>query len=197
MNIGGSKERKSGDKSFHGLLVALAMAGTIAGSAILFAYAAYDGAAVGTETQAAPSEEEPEPKVIEKVVEKPVYIEKVKYINRTIEVEKPVYINRTIEVEKPVYVNRTVEVPVYIEKEVEKPVYIDRPVYVNESEEEQAPTDEQKESEKELSDDELELIPKSVRELLYDIGDFDDDKEEDEYEDDDHNDKKGKDKGKD
>ena len=180
LNIGGPKERKNGDKSFHGLMVALAMAGTIAGSAILFAYAASDGATPDTETQAAPSQE-PEPKVIEKVVEKPVYIEKVTYINQTVEVEKPVYINRTI------------EVPVYIEKEVEKPVYIDRPVYVNEpKDEEEAPIAEEpsKESEiEELPDDELELIPESLRELLDDIGDFD--------EDDDDNGKKGKDRGKD
>lgn len=184
MNIGGPKERKNGDKSFHGLIVALAMAGTIAGSAILFAYAASDGAAPDTETQAA-SSQEPEPKVIEKVVEKPVYIEKVKYINRTVEVEKPVYINRTIEVEKPVYVNRTVEVPVYIEKEVEKPVYIDRPVYIDEDEEQSAP------AKQEESGEGLVSIPKAVRELLDDIGDFDDEEEEED------DDRKGKDKGKD
>lgn len=184
MKIGGPKEGKNGDKSFHGLMVALAMAGTIAGSAILFAYAASEPAP-DTETQAA-SNQEPEPKVIEKVVEKPVYIEKVKYINRTVEVEKPVYIDRTIEVEKPVYVNRTVEVP----------VYIDRPVYVDEPEEEQAPTDEKpsREEEREESpDDGFGLIPESVRELLDGIGDSDDEDDGD----DDHKGKKGKDRGKD
>jgi hypothetical protein len=66
-------------------------------------------------------------------------------------------------------------------------------VYVNEpKDEEEAPIAEEpsKESEiEELPDDELELIPESLRELLDDIGDFD--------EDDDDNGKKGKDRGKD
>lgn len=165
MSTGGSKERKSGDKSLHGLMVALAMAGTIAGSAILFAYAASDPTP-NTETQAASTQEQ-EPKVVEKVVEKPVYIEKVKYINRTIEVEKPVYINRTVEV----------------------PVYIDRPVYVSDPKEdrEEKPAPAKEEPKDELTGDELELIPKSVQQLLDDIGDFDDD---------DHKDKKGKNHGK-
>ncbi len=115
----GPKESDNRDKSLHGLMVALAMAGAIAGSAILFAYVSSDGsvpaAADTTASQA------PEPVIVEKVVEKPGYIERIKYINPTIKVEKPVYINRTVEVEK--------EVLVYIEKEVEKPVYI----YFNET----------------------------------------------------------------
>lgn len=122
----GPKESDNRDKSLHGLMVALAMAGAIAGSAILFAYASSEVPASASADEIAA-----EPEIVEKVIEKPVYIERIKYVNRTVEVEKPVYINRTVEVERPVYVNRTVEVekevPVYVEKE--KIVY----VYVNET----------------------------------------------------------------
>jgi hypothetical protein len=49
---------------------------------------------------------QPESAVVERVVEKPVYVEKVKYVNRTVEVEKPIYVNRTVEV--PVYIDRQI-----------------------------------------------------------------------------------------
>jgi hypothetical protein len=48
---GGSRENDVKDKSLHGLLVALDMAGTIASSAILFTYAASDGSVFGGRPQ--------------------------------------------------------------------------------------------------------------------------------------------------
>ena len=102
----------SKDKSLHGLMVALAMAGTIAGAAILFAYAASDGSAfnAGAATNVAATLPEQEPAVVENVSKEPVYV-KVKYVNST-EVEKPVNANTTAEVpidevEKPAFVNDT------------------------------------------------------------------------------------------
>lgn len=114
---------KRKDKSLHGLIVALAMAGTIAGSVIFFAYAASDVPPYDETTGVADTGAFRLPSSETTVAEKnePNYIEKIKYINRTVEVKKRV----------PVYINNTVvkEVPVYIEK----PAYIDRPVYVNDT----------------------------------------------------------------
>jgi hypothetical protein len=108
---GGSKEKDGKDKSLHGLMVALAMAGTIAGVAILFAYAASNGSAfsAGTTTNVAATPPDQKPAVVENVSEEPVYV-KVKSVNSTGEAQKPVY------------TNTTAEVPAY--KEVEKPVYV-------------------------------------------------------------------------
>lgn len=168
------KESDNRDKSLHGLMVALAMAGAIAGSAILFAYASSHGsvpAAVDTTAS-----EAPEPVIVEKVVEKPVYIERIKYINPTIEVEKPVYINRTVEVEK--------EVSVYIEKEVETPVYI----YVNETKDDSdAPEDKQKGDDL-PEEPEQDTISKRVIDLLHTVTDVADDDEKEEKDDDDEED---------
>ncbi|HEU4605738.1 MAG TPA: IMCp domain-containing protein [Nitrososphaera sp.] len=186
----GPKESDNRDKSLHGLMVALVMAGVIAGSAILFAYASSDGSVpAAADTTAS---EAPEPIIIEK----PVYIERIKYVNRTVEVEKPVYINRTIEVEKPVYINRTVEVekevPVYIEKEVEKPVYI----YVDKTEDD-SDTSEDKQKDDDLPEEpEQDTISKRVMDLLHRVTDDDDEKEEkdddgEDEDDDDENKSKG------
>lgn len=71
-------------------MVTLVMAGAIAGSAILFVYASSEGSVPAAGGTAA--SKVPEPVIVEKVVEKPVYIERIKYVNRTVEVEKPVYI---------------------------------------------------------------------------------------------------------
>lgn len=176
----GPKESDNRDKSLHGLMVALAMAGAIAGSAILFAYASSDGSVpAAADTTAS---EVPEPVIVEEVVEKPVYIERIKYVNRTVEVEKPVYINRTVEVEK--------EVPVYIEKEVEKPVYI----YVDKTEDDSdAPEDKQKDDDL-PEEPEQDSISKRVMDLLHRVVDIDDDDESEEKDDDedDDNEKKGK-----
>jgi len=103
-----AKEKDGKDKSLHGLMVALAMAGTIAGVAILFAYAASDGSALtGTTTNVAATPPEQEPKAVENVAEEPVYVN-VKYVNSTEEAQKPVD------------TNTTAEVPAY--EEVEKPI---------------------------------------------------------------------------
>lgn len=105
----------SKDKSLHGLMVALAMAGTIAGAAILFAYAASDRSAfsAGAATNVAATPSGQEPAIVENVSKEPVYV-KVNYPNST-EAEKPVNANAsnttaevpTDEVEKPAYVNDT------------------------------------------------------------------------------------------
>src|SRR5688500_2606075 len=102
---GGKAGQSNKDSSFRGLALALVMAGTIACSAVAYAYSS---------DRAAASPAPADPVTIEKIVEKPVYVEKIRYINRTVEVEKPVYVDRRVEVEKPVYVDRIVEV----EKEV-------------------------------------------------------------------------------
>lgn len=180
------KESDNRDKSLHGLMVALAMAGAIAGSAILFAYAS------STESATATSDVPPEPVIVEKIIEKPVYIERIKYVNQTVEVEKPVYVNRTVEVEK--------EVPVYVEVEKQVPVYI----YVNETKDDSvkstAPDDAEEQEEEKDNDDEEEselrdLIPEQVLGLLDYVADDDDEKDDEEDDDDDR--KENKDKGKD
>jgi len=63
-------------------------------------------------------------KIIRKVVEKPVFIE------RTVEktVEKPVILERPIDrvIERPVYIDRVIEKPVYLDRVIEKPVVEER-----------------------------------------------------------------------
>jgi hypothetical protein len=188
---GGPKEIDNGDKSLRGLMVALVLAGAIAGSVILFAYASSDGSPDSASATSEVPASEPEPVIVEKVVEKPVYIERIKYVNRTIEVETPVYINRTIEVEKPVYINRTV----VVEKEV--PVYIEKPVhvYVNNTEDAKN-TQQPRPDEREEKDDDLpeeqETIPERLQGLLDEIVDFGDNEDEkDDGNDDDGNKGKG------
>jgi hypothetical protein len=178
----GPKETDNRDKSLHGLMVALAMAGAIAGSAILFAYAS------STESATATSDVPPEPVIVEKIIEKPVYIERIKYVNQTVEVEKPVYINRTVEVEK--------EVPVYVEVEKQVPVYI----YVNETDDDSdksTASDDAEEQEEEKDNDDKEeeselrdLIPEQVLGLLDYVAD--DEKDDEEDDDDDRGENKGK-----
>lgn len=142
-----SDKNKGQDASLHGLSVGLGMAITIAASVIAFAYFAtpVHSQPPGTSESSTgiissiSQDESKSPTMansgtvrdtIQQVVIKPVYIDRIRYLNQTIEVEKPMYINRTIEVEKPVYIDRTVEVekPVYVEvvKEVEKPIYIEK-----------------------------------------------------------------------
>ena len=115
------------------LLVAFAIAGAIASTAVVLAYAS--SAANPPESSLAatiPAPVATSIPVTPKAIEKPVYVEVTKYLNRTI--EKPVYVNRTVEVVKtvPVYVNHTIfkDRPVYVDRVVEKPVYINRTVVV-------------------------------------------------------------------
>ena len=158
----GTGGKVASDESLRGLSVALFLAGAIACSAIVYAYASSDPVAA--------SFPPPEPLVVEKPV----------YIDRTVEVEKPVYVDRIVEVEKkvPVYVNNTVvkEVPVYIEKEVEKPVYIDRPVYVDKAQYE-SPKDDAKDDSREDKKEWLKAVDKLKQEIL---GDDEEEKEDDE-----------------
>ncbi|HEY9869508.1 MAG TPA: hypothetical protein V6D08_10120 [Candidatus Obscuribacterales bacterium] len=65
-------------------------------------------------------------RVIERTIEKPVIVEKPVLIEKPVErvIEKPVYIDRVVET--PVYVDRVVEKPVIMEKVIEKPVEVER-----------------------------------------------------------------------
>jgi hypothetical protein len=189
-----SGRKEASDGSLRGLSVSLLLAGAIACSAIVYAYASSDPAAA--------SSPPPEPLV----VEKPVYIETIRYVNRTVEVEKPVYVDRTVEVEKPVYVDRIVEVekevpvyvnntvvkevPVYIEKEVEKPVYIDRPVYLEKPGQESPARDDVKDDPADEKKGWMEKVDRIKQEIL---GDYEEDRE-DERDEDDHKGNKHKEK---
>lgn len=74
-----------------------------------------------TKVAQADADDDENVKVVEKVVEKPVYIEKpvekIVYVDRPVEtvVEKPIYVDRPVEVEKVVYVDR------YVEKQPSQP----------------------------------------------------------------------------
>lgn len=68
----GAKESDNQDKDLYDPMVAIAMAGAIAGSAILFAYASASESVTGA------SEVPLEPVIIGKIVEKPMYIERIK-----------------------------------------------------------------------------------------------------------------------
>lgn len=144
--FGGKDDNK--DKSLRGLMVALAITGAIAGSAILFAYVSSGGSieAAGTATS-----EAPEPVIVEKVVEKPIYIEKVRYVNKTVEVEKPVYI----------YVNNTED----DSQNAPQPEPDQR-------------QDKHEEKDDDDVSDEQDTIPERLRDLLDEITDFDDDEDE-------------------
>jgi hypothetical protein len=155
---GGSKEKDGKDKSLHGLMVALAMAGAIAGVAVLFAYAASDGSAsdAGTATNVAATPPEQEPQAVENVAGEPVYVN-VKYVNSTGEAEKPVN------------ANTTAGMPTY--KEVEKPVYANNTQNNNETNSLQAPESQQPSAQQDggLSEIDLEkIISKRVLDLLDD-----------------------------
>lgn len=175
----GPKESDNRDKSLHGLIVALAMAGTIAGSVILFAYASSDG--LVPDEAASPVNEvdlrtEPAP-VIERVADEPADTENIEYPNGTAETETMVYTNTT----------KAEEVLAETEEEV---------VNIEETEDELAsptqPDGQEEENDDDLSDEsELEdLIPKRLLGLLDDIADFED--EEESRDDDDENEGKGK-----
>lgn len=157
----GSKEKDGKDKSLHGLMVALAMAGAIAGVAILFAYAASDGSAsnAGTATNVAATPPEQEPQAVENVAGEPVYVN-VKYVNSTGESEKPVH------------ANATAGMPEY--KQVEKPVYVNDTQSNNETNSSQAPESQQPPAQPQdggLGEIDLEkILSKRVLDLLDDHG---------------------------
>lgn len=144
--------RNASDIGFRGMLVAFAIAGTIAVLAIAISYASASNngepSALAAQVQQPPATAAPM-QVAPKIIEKPVYIQVPKYINRTI--DRPVYINRTVEVVKtvPIYVNHTITKPVFVDRVVEKPVYINRTipiehtvmVYVNQPAAQQNPSD--------------------------------------------------------
>lgn len=65
---------------------------------------------------------------IEKTIEKPIVVERPVIQNVDRVVEKPVYINRVVE--KPVYVDRMIDRPVFIDRTVSRPVVIERRVDV-------------------------------------------------------------------
>jgi hypothetical protein len=192
----GVKDNRDG--SLRGLAIALVLAGIIASSAIVYAYASSDRANVQDST------DDPV------VVEKPIYVETVRYLNQTVEVEKPVYVERIVEIEKevPVYINNTVveEVPVYVEKVVEVPVYVDRPVYVDllgggspEDNIDEKPkndsanrVDESDDSRNDSLHEEEDDLKKALDRIKKVISNEDDDDEEDDDEDSDEKEERGK-----
>ncbi|AFU58270.1 MAG: hypothetical protein QXX64_05935 [Nitrososphaera sp.] len=104
---GGPKESDNGDKSLRGLIIALAVVGTIAGSVILLAYASSESpapdeaASIVDEVALQPEEM---PVIVEEIVDELAFTEKIEYINSTAEVkEEPSGVNNTTaEVEKEI-----------------------------------------------------------------------------------------------
>ncbi|HJS68196.1 MAG TPA: hypothetical protein VJ730_02155 [Nitrososphaera sp.] len=162
----GPKESDNRDKSLHGLIVALAMVGTIAGSVILFAYASSDG--LVPDEAASPVNEvelqtEPAP-VIERIADEPADIENIEFINDTAETETLVYTNAT----------KVDEVPAGTEEDVVNTEIEDEPVSPTQ------PDEQEEENDDDLPDEsEQDLIPKLLLSLLDDVADFEDDEERD------------------
>jgi hypothetical protein len=94
----GPKESDNKDKSLHGLMVALAIVGVIAGSVILFAYAASDSAPDGTAgtDESAPQPERPV--VAERVVDEPQA--DIEFVDSAARIERLTYVNTTAEVQE-------------------------------------------------------------------------------------------------
>ncbi len=132
--------------TFKSFLMIGAMAAGFGATALTPATALADGYPASLR-HPAPGRHKPKPvrqatriKVVERVVERPVYIEKIVKVP----VDRPVYVDRPVEkivekvinvpVDRPVYVDRPVDrvverrVEVPVVKVVERPVYIDRPV---------------------------------------------------------------------
>ena len=174
----GPKESDNRDKSLHGLIVALAMAGTIAGSVILFAHASSDGL-VPDEAASTVNEvdlqTEPAP-VIERVADEPADAENIEFINDTAETETLVYTNTT----------KVGEVPAETEEEAVNTETENESVSPTQPDEQEEENDDGLPDESELED----LIPKRLLGLLDDIADFED--EEKGEDDDDENKGKGK-----
>lgn len=178
-NRDGPKESDNKDKSLHGLVVALAMAGVIAGSVILFAYASSDNpvpAGTASTTNQVELQTEPKPVIVEKVVDdepadEPEHVEKTETAGEG----ELIYVNTTTEVK---------EVVSHTEEEVEEQETGDEPASLESDEQEEKDDDLQDEPE---SDD---MIAKRVLDLIDDAVDFEDD--EDEKEDKDDNGNKGK-----
>jgi hypothetical protein len=175
----GPKESDNRDKSLHGLIVALAMAGTIAGSVILFAYASSDGLVpdgTASTVNEADLPTEPAP-VIERIADEPADAENIEYINDTAGTETMVYTNTTQVDEVPAADTEEEAVNTETEDEPASPTQ---------------PGEQEEENDNDLPDEsELEdLIPKRLLGLLDDIADFED--EEESGDDDDENKGKGK-----
>jgi hypothetical protein len=148
-------------------MVALAVAGVIAGSVILFAYAASDPLPDGT-TDAVEVASLPErPVVAERVADEPQA--DVEFVDSAAAIERLTYVNATTETEQ-----------VSAHSEVE----IKESMNVSESEvEPSSETSEQSEEEEEKDDDQDDpdsddQIPNRLLDLLDDIADFEEDEDE-------------------
>jgi hypothetical protein len=175
----GPKESDNRDKSLHGLIVALAMSGTIAGSVILFAYASSDGLVPdGTASTMNEADLPTEPALmIERIADEPADAENIEYPNGTAETETLVYTNTT----------KVDEVPAAdIEEEAVNTETGDDPASPTQPGEQEEENNDDLPDESELED----LIPKRLLGLLDDIADFED--EEESGDDDDENKGKGK-----
>jgi hypothetical protein len=164
----GPKESDNRDKSLHGLIVTLAMAGTITGFVILFAYASSDGLVpdeAASTVNEADLQTEPAP-VIERIADEPADAENIEYPNSTAETETLVYTNATQAGEVPA----DTEEEEAVNKETE-----DEPVSPTQPGEQEDENDDDLPDESDLED----LIPKRLLGLLDDIADFEDDKQHD------------------
>jgi PII-like signaling protein len=158
----GPKERDNKDKSLHGLMVALAMAGVIAGSVILFAYASSDSVPDGTPDTADEPALQPERPVIAEIVDEPANAEEIEYVDGTADTERLTFVDATTETEEEIQTNT--------EAEMEESTYT--------SEDEGVPTSEQsgeQEEKDDLQDDfeSDEPISKRLLNLLDDVIDTD------------------------
>ncbi|HXV45429.1 MAG TPA: hypothetical protein VD736_02035 [Nitrososphaera sp.] len=163
----GPKESGNKDKSLHGLMVALAIVGFIAGSVILFAYAASDSAPDGTAGTDESTPQAEKPVVAERVVDEPQA--DIEFVDSATRIERLTYVNATTETEQ-----------VSAHNEVE----IEESMNVSESEvEPSSETPEQTEEEEEKDDDQDDpdsddQIPNRLLDLLDDIADFEEDEDE-------------------
>jgi hypothetical protein len=105
LSIGGPKESGNRDKSLHGLMVALA----IAGSVILFAYTASDSVPDGTTDTADELASLPERQVVAEKVEEP-QAEKIESADSIALTERLTYVNATTETREKVSTHTEVEI---------------------------------------------------------------------------------------
>lgn len=172
-NSGGPKESDNRDKSLHGLMVALAMVGIIAGSVILFAYASSDSSEPADAIDTAPVAPEPEMPVFEeRVTDEPAFPEKIEQINSAAEVERPANVDTAAGIQE--------RVQAHTEVEIQESTFINETGNEPASTRQEQPDDEDDEEEEKENDpsDDLDIEPepnKDLLDLLDDTIDIDDD----------------------
>jgi hypothetical protein len=173
-NSSGPKESDNRDKSLHGLMVALAMAGIIAGSVILFAYASSDSPEPADAIDTAPVAPEPEMPVFEeRVTDEPAFPERIEQINSAAEVERPANADTAAGTQEE-------RVQAHTEVEIQESTFINETGNEPVSTRQEQPDDEDEEEEEKENDppDDLDPEPEpneDLLDLLDDIIDIDDD----------------------